>query len=87
MMLSMGLHVDGGELLASARQARRVVHGLLANFVLVPVVTVGLLHVFHADADGLGGVPHPRRRVPARRSDRRSPPSPRAMSPGPSGRW
>jgi bile acid:Na+ symporter, BASS family len=48
MMLSMGLRVTGGELLASARPARRLVLGLVANFVLLPAVTVGLLYVFHA---------------------------------------
>ena len=49
MMLSMGLRVGGEELLASARPARRLVLGLIANYVLVPAVTVGLLHVFRAD--------------------------------------
>src|SRR4051812_33180962 len=48
MMLSMGLRVTGGELLASARPTRRLVLGLIPNFVLLPAVTVGLLHVFHA---------------------------------------
>ena len=38
-----------GELLASARPARRLVLGLIANFALLPAVTLGLLHVFHAD--------------------------------------
>jgi BASS family bile acid:Na+ symporter len=49
MMLSMGLRVSVGELLASARPARRLVLGLIANFVLLPAVTLGLLRVFHAD--------------------------------------
>ena len=49
IMLSMGLRVTGVELLASARPARRLVLGLIANFVLLPAVTVGLLHVFQAD--------------------------------------
>jgi BASS family bile acid:Na+ symporter len=49
MMLSMGLRVSPEELLASARPARRLVLGLLANYVLVPAVTLGLLHVFRAN--------------------------------------
>ena len=49
MMLSMGLRVGGEELLASARPARRLVLGLIANYAIVPAVTLGLLHVFHAD--------------------------------------
>ena len=48
MMFSMGLRVTGGELLASARPARRLVLGLIANFVMLPAITVGLLQVFHA---------------------------------------
>ena len=49
MMLSMGLRVGCGELLASARPARRLVLGLIANYALVPAVTLGLLLAFHAD--------------------------------------
>jgi len=49
MMLSMGLRVGVGELLASARPARRLVLGLIVNYALVPVVTIGLLHLFRAD--------------------------------------
>jgi BASS family bile acid:Na+ symporter len=49
IMLSMGLRVRPGEVLASARQPRRVTLGLLANYVLVPAVTVGLLQVFRPD--------------------------------------
>ncbi len=49
MMLSMGLGVSGGALLASVRPARRLVLGLIANFVLLPAVTLGLLRLFHAD--------------------------------------
>jgi len=49
MMLSMGLQVKFQDVLASARPARRLVLGLLANYALVPAVTLGLLHVFQAD--------------------------------------
>ena len=49
MMLSMGLRVGVEELLASARPARRLVLGVIANYVLMPAVTFGLLQVFQAD--------------------------------------
>jgi BASS family bile acid:Na+ symporter len=49
MMLSMGLRVSGEELLASARPARRLVLGVIANYALVPMITLALLHVFGAD--------------------------------------
>jgi BASS family bile acid:Na+ symporter len=49
MMLSMGLRVGGKELLASARPARRLVLGLIANYALVPAVALGLLNLFRAD--------------------------------------
>ena len=84
MMLSMGLRVSVGELLASARPARRLVLGLIANFVLLPAVTLGLLRVFHADpmiAVGFLILAS----CPAPRSGRRSRPSPVGMSRGPWG--
>ena len=46
IMLSMGMKVTLGSLLASARQTRLLLLGLLANYVLVPAVTVGLLLLF-----------------------------------------
>jgi BASS family bile acid:Na+ symporter len=49
MMLSMGMQVTFGEVLASARRVRLMVFGLVANYVLVPVVTFGLLVVFQSD--------------------------------------
>ena len=49
MMLSMGLRVGSDELLASARPAHRLILGLVANYALVPAVTLGLLRAFHAD--------------------------------------
>jgi BASS family bile acid:Na+ symporter len=49
MMFSMGLRVGGEELLASARPVRRLVLGLIANYALVPAVTLGLVHLFRAD--------------------------------------
>lgn len=48
MMLSIGLTVKFEEVLASARQVRLVVLGVAGNFVLVPLLTVGLLHTFQA---------------------------------------
>src|SRR3954453_1428574 len=48
-MLSMGLQVTVGAVAASARSPGRVALGLAANFVLVPAVTVGLLHLFRPD--------------------------------------
>jgi BASS family bile acid:Na+ symporter len=49
-MLSMGLKVKFDAVLASARRRRLLVLGLLANYVLVPAVTVALLFLFHADS-------------------------------------
>jgi BASS family bile acid:Na+ symporter len=49
IMLSMGLQVNIQAVLASARPARRVALGLLANYLLVPAVTLGLLYVFQAN--------------------------------------
>lgn len=43
VMLSMGLRVTFNEVIASARNPRLVALGIVANFVLVPAVTVGLL--------------------------------------------
>jgi bile acid:Na+ symporter, BASS family len=49
MMLSMGMKVTLESLLASARQTRLVLFGLLANYVLAPTVTVGLLLLFRTN--------------------------------------
>jgi len=49
IMLSMGLNVKFEEVLASTRQPRPVLLGLIANFALVPAVTLALLLLFHAD--------------------------------------
>ena len=46
MMLSMGFKVTIEEVTASIRRPRLVAAGLVANFVLVPAATVGLLSVF-----------------------------------------
>jgi bile acid:Na+ symporter, BASS family len=43
IMLSMGMKVTPDSLLASARRWRLLVLGLIASYVLVPAVTVGLL--------------------------------------------
>jgi BASS family bile acid:Na+ symporter len=49
MMLAMGLRVGGKALLASARPAHRLILGLIANYALVPAVTLGLLRLFRSD--------------------------------------
>ena len=49
IMLSMGLQVTFEDVLLSARRARQLLLGLFANYVLVPVVTLGLLWVFQAN--------------------------------------
>ncbi len=48
MMLSMGFKSNPGDVLASVRDFRGTVAGLVANFVLVPAVTMGLLYAFDA---------------------------------------
>jgi BASS family bile acid:Na+ symporter len=48
IMLSMGMQVRFEEVLASARRTRLLVLGLLANYVIVPIVTLGLLDLFQA---------------------------------------
>jgi BASS family bile acid:Na+ symporter len=48
VMLSIGLKVTFSEVIASARHLRLMLLGVLANFVLVPLVTVGLLYGFEA---------------------------------------
>jgi BASS family bile acid:Na+ symporter len=50
IMGSMGLQVKFADVVASARQLRLVVLGLVANFVLVPLVTILLLYCFDANA-------------------------------------
>jgi BASS family bile acid:Na+ symporter len=49
IMLSMGLKVKVEEVMASAQKPRLVVLALIANFVLVPAVTMGLLYLFDAN--------------------------------------
>ncbi|MGE5195203.1 MAG: bile acid:sodium symporter family protein [Deltaproteobacteria bacterium] len=46
IMLSMGLKVKFEEVAASIRKPRLVVLGVVANFVLVPAVTIALLYLF-----------------------------------------
>lgn len=48
MMLSIGLKVTFAEVIASAQRIRLVAMGIIANFVLVPIVTVVLLYGFQA---------------------------------------
>jgi BASS family bile acid:Na+ symporter len=55
MMLSMGLKVDFNDVAASMRQPRLIGLGLLANFVLVPAVTILLLRGFDASASVSAG--------------------------------
>ena len=49
IMLSMGLQVKVEVLLDSVRSARRLGLALLANFVLVPAIAIGLLALFQPD--------------------------------------
>ena len=49
VMLSMGLKVKVQEVAVAIRQPRLVLLGLVANFVLVPAATIGLLYLFHAE--------------------------------------
>jgi BASS family bile acid:Na+ symporter len=48
-MLSMGMQVKFEAVLASARRTRLLVLGLLANYVLIPAVTLGLLFLFQVN--------------------------------------
>ena len=48
-MLAIGLKVRWSEVVSSARQTQLVVCGIVANFVLVPAATVGLLWLFNPD--------------------------------------
>ena len=48
MMLSMGFKSSPGDVLASVRDLRGTAAGLVANFVLVPAATMGLLYAFDA---------------------------------------
>jgi BASS family bile acid:Na+ symporter len=50
IMLSMGMQVRFEAVLAAARRTRLLVLGLLANYVLVPTVTLGLLFLFQANS-------------------------------------
>lgn len=48
VMFAIGLDVSAQQLWAALRQVRPMLLGIVANFVLVPVVTVLLLHLFAA---------------------------------------
>jgi hypothetical protein len=54
MMLSMGFKSNPGDVLASVRDFRGTVAGLVANFVLVPAATMGLLYAFDGRRRRLG---------------------------------
>jgi BASS family bile acid:Na+ symporter len=49
MMVAIGLGLTLADLLGVARNGRLVVQAVLANYVCVPAVTVGLLLLLHAD--------------------------------------
>jgi BASS family bile acid:Na+ symporter len=49
MMLSMGMQVRIDAVVASARQTRLLSLGLLANYALMPAITVAMLRLFQAD--------------------------------------
>ena len=75
MIFVDGACVSVGELLASARPGRvGFVLGLIANFVLLPAVTLGLLRL-PCRPDDRDGIPHPRVLLPPL-SGCRSRPSP-----------
>jgi BASS family bile acid:Na+ symporter len=50
IMLSMGMQVRFEAVVASTNPPHRVALGLIANFVLVPAATVGLLYLFQTEA-------------------------------------
>lgn len=47
MMLALGLSVTLAEVIGAVRNARRMALALLANYIVVPAVTVGLIAAFH----------------------------------------
>src|SRR5262245_31314170 len=49
VMLSMGLKVRFGEVVASVRKPRLMALSVVANFVLVPLAPIGLLYAFDAN--------------------------------------
>jgi BASS family bile acid:Na+ symporter len=49
VMLSMGLKVKFGDVLESTRKPRLLVLSVVANFILVPLATTGLLYLFDAN--------------------------------------
>lgn len=49
IMLAMGMQVKFEAVMASTRPVRRVLLGVLANYLLVPIVTLVLLHAFQAN--------------------------------------
>jgi BASS family bile acid:Na+ symporter len=50
LMLSMGMQVTIAELLATTRRPRLVALGVIANYALIPAVTVALILLFHANS-------------------------------------
>jgi hypothetical protein len=49
IMLAMGMGVEFRTLMASVQPVRLIVLGVVANYVVAPAITVGLLRLFHAD--------------------------------------
>ena len=49
IMLSVGMQVKIDEVAAAIRKPRLVVFGIVANFLLVPAATIGLLYMFDAN--------------------------------------
>ncbi len=49
IMLSMGLQVEVAAVATAARSVRKVALGLMANYALVPALTLGLLHLFRPE--------------------------------------
>jgi BASS family bile acid:Na+ symporter len=48
IMLSIGMQVQYEQVMASVRHTRLVASGIVVNFVLVPLITIGLLYCFQA---------------------------------------
>src|SRR5262249_54359099 len=49
IMVSVGMQVTIEEVVAATRRRRLMALGLVANFLLVPVVTIGTLYLFDTD--------------------------------------
>jgi BASS family bile acid:Na+ symporter len=55
MMVGIGLKTEIGQILVTLRQPSLVIRSVVANFVLVPLITAGLLYLFRAEAMAAAG--------------------------------